>query len=315
MTARAENSTDSRIVEGGLIPEGDGPAFTLQSPRDPPIPIIIAVPHAGRAYPASVLAHMRDPGFASLRLEDRCVDELALEVARQTGAPLLVAHAPRAMIDLNRSPDDVDWEMVSGGRENGARHSQANRRARSGLGIVPRRLPSHGEIWRGEITRTELDARIAGIHIPYHRALAQELEALRDIWGAALLLDLHSMPPLTHGYGRQHAPQFVLGDRFGASCDGSLVSRAMCYLDGRRCASAYNRPYSGGYVLDRQSAPRRGLHAMQIEICRTTYLDDSLEHPSARLPLVADLIAGLVRELADVTARLGVAGNQALAAE
>lgn len=315
MTVNADNSGDSRLLDGGAIPGGEGPAFTLRSPRDPAIPIIIAVPHAGRAYPGSVLAQMRNPDFACLRLEDRYVDEVAQEVAEQTGAVLLVAQAPRAMIDLNRAPDDVDWDMISGVQGKYVRHSQANRRARSGLGIIPRRLPVDGEIWRGPTSDRELGARIAGIHRPYHLALAQEMEALRDIWGAALLLDFHSMPPLKRRFGQDHAPQFVLGDRFGTSCDDMIASRALNYLDSQRCHSAHNRPYSGGYVLDRHSAPRRGLHAMQVEICRATYLDSFLVQPGPGLKAVANLMAGLVRELADVTIRLGQGGSYSLAAE
>ena len=57
------------------------------------------------------------------------------------GAGLLVAHAPRAMLDLNRATDDVDWDMIANSKPDGVRHSLANRRARSGLGLVPRRLP------------------------------------------------------------------------------------------------------------------------------------------------------------------------------
>jgi len=315
MAVNADDSDDSRIVEGGVIPGGAGAAFTLQSPLAFAIPVLIAVPHAGRAYPGSVLAHMRDPEFAWRRLEDRYADELARQVAEQSGAGLLVAHAPRAMIDLNRAPDDVDWDMIGGALNHASRHSHANRRARSGLGIIPRRLPSYGEIWRGPISQGELDARIEEIHSPYHRTLAQEVEAIRDIWGTALLLDLHSMPPLKRRFGCEQSPQVVLGDRFGASCDGSLASRALIYLDRHGCTVAHNRPYSGGYVLERHAAPRRGLHALQLEICRTAYLDDSLDQPSAGLPIIANMIAGLVRELADTTTRLGQGINYPQAAE
>lgn len=315
MTVNSATKGESRRIDGGFITSGGEPAFTLEFPADHPIPVIIAVPHAGRRYPGSVLAQMRDPDLASLRLEDRYVDELAREVAAQTGAVILVAHAPRAMLDLNRAPDDVDWDMIDGTPDKTVRHSQANRRARSGLGIIPRRLPAHGEIWRGLTLQSELEHRIEGIHRPYHVALAQQMEAIRDIWGAALLLDFHSMPPLKRRFGCEHAPQFVLGDRFGTSCDGALISQAFCYLDQRQCHSAHNRPYSGGYVLERHAAPKRGLHAMQLEICRSIYLDSLLDRPSAGLPVIAQLMAGLVRQLAEVTAQLGQGDRYPLAAE
>ncbi|MEO7551058.1 MAG: N-formylglutamate amidohydrolase, partial [Croceibacterium sp.] len=187
--------TDSAPQGGGSIPGGNGaPAFSLT--RRSGAPVVLAVPHAGRAYPTDLLAQMRHAPEASLRLEDRFADLIAEAVARETGAALIVAHAPRAMIDLNRAPDDIDWDMIAGGA--GGRHTRlaAGRRARSGLGLIPRRLPGLGELWRRRLTPDELDARLEGVHRPYHAALGHVLEHLRDQWGSALLIDLHSMPPL-----------------------------------------------------------------------------------------------------------------------
>lgn len=291
---------ESRKARGGIVPGTVGqPAFTLALREPAPVPILIAVPHAGRAYPAALVALMRNQAAASLRLEDRFADLVAEAVARETGAGLLVAHAPRAMIDLNRGPDDVDWEMVAGGAPEPRVRLAAGRRARSGLGLVPRRLPGLGELWRRPMTRDELSARIERVHKPYHAALAGGLEALRDRWGAALLIDLHSMPPLGPKRGADAAPDFVVGDRFGASCDGSLSAAACDHFSqaGRRVA--HNRPYAGGYVLDRHAAPARGLHALQVEICRSAYLDAHLHEPGPGLAAVARLLAGLVRRMAE----------------
>lgn len=296
-------------------------AFIHVAPRSMPLPVLIAVPHAGRAYPGEVLAAMRDAGMAQLRLEDRHVDAVGVEVARATGTGLLVSHAPRAMLDLNRDQEDVDWEMIVGGEGiplRGRGHAATvgtNARARSGLGLVPRRLPGFGEIWRERLAREELDRRIDRIHSPYHSFLSRELERIRESWGAALLIDLHSMPPLRRPSGQERAPRVVLGDRFGASCDASLVGRALTYLDREGCAAAHNRPYAGGYVLDRHAAPRRGIHAIQVELCRSTYLDDALAEPTKGVQKVAKLLAGLVRELGAHTAGLGAGGQFAQAAE
>lgn len=305
--------------DGAVMGDVHGPAFSHVSPRSMPMPVLIAVPHAGRVYPADILAQMRDADMSQLRLEDRYVDKLGLAIARATGTGLLVAHAPRAMLDLNRADDDVDWEMVEGSSRHFGKQQQSvtgtNHRARSGLGLVPRRLPGFGEIWRGKLRREELDRRIERIHRPYHMFLANELERIRDEWGAALLLDLHSMPPLRKQHGQDHAPTIVVGDRFGASCHGRLVARTFTHLDGRGCIAAHNRPYSGGYVLDRHASPQRGIFAMQLEVCRSAYLDKQLLEPSNGLDPLADMLAGLVRELGAETARLGTGGQVAQAAE
>ncbi len=302
---------------GGLIGEGlDLPAFHYCTPTSMPLPVLIAVPHAGRAYPQSVFDQMRDKELCQLRLEDRYVDRLGVGIARETGTGLLVANAPRALLDLNRSHTDVDWGMVKGGvRHRVSQRINPSRRARSGLGLVPRRLPGFGEIWREPLPVETLNSRIETIHRPYHQFLTRELEAIRDSWGAALLIDLHSMPPLRNAGEGKRAPQIVLGDRFGASCASSLVARAFRILDEQPFASAHNRPYAGGYVLDRHAAPSRGIHAIQIEVCRSLYLDEQLSQPTERLGPVAKMLAGLVRELGAETARFGSASDIAQAAE
>ena len=315
-------------VSGGQVPgdkptEAHGPAFTHVAPHSMPLPVLIAVPHAGRAYPDHILTNFRDEELCQLRLEDRHVDEVGVAVAKATGTGLLVAHAPRAMLDLNRAHDDVDWDMIAGARK-GARPLQsvisrraggANRRARSGLGLVPRRLPGFGEIWRRPLTRDQLDARIDYIHRPYHDFLRRELERIRDAWGTALLIDLHSMPPLRQQPGQTRAPHIVLGDRFGASCAGSVLARAFRYLEASGFEAAHNRPYSGGYVLDRHAAPSRGIHALQVEVCRSVYLDERMSETTGGLGPLSEMLAGLVRELGAEVARLSGSGRLDEAAE
>lgn len=304
MTSGPLNLTDSPARHGGEIPGTDGmPAFSLTAAEPSSTPILIAVPHAGRAYPHSLLERMRHPGYAALRLEDRYVDRLADSVAAATGAALLVAQAPRAMIDLNRAPDDVDWEMFARGADSVGSYTPGSR-ARSGLGLIPRRLPGLGELWKRRHDETDLAERIGQIHEPYHTCLAESLRQVRRRWGAALLLDLHSMPPL--GFrGGLAPPEFVVGDRFGASCHGTLVASLFGYFAEQRRNAAHNRPYAGGYVLERHAAPDEGLHAVQLEIDRSSYLDLRLAEPGSGFAKMVELLSGLVRRLGEDVAALG----------
>ena len=297
---------DSQMLCDGHIPGTNmRPAFELSRCEPAPIPVLIAVPHAGRCYPEDLLRRMRRPAEAALRLEDRFVDRVAAALARATGAALIIARAPRAIIDLNRAPEDMDWGMIAD-PENAAGEGAGRsitgamgRRARGGLGLVPRRLPGLGELWRTRIGAAELEARMAGIHRPYHRALGETLERLRDRWGGALLVDLHSMPPLGPKTGAEPAPDFVLGDRFGAACGAALSAAAIDHLAAAGRLATHNRPYAGGYVLDRHASPARGVHALQVELCRAAYLDDQLREAGPGLADMVDVLAGLVRRLAD----------------
>lgn len=302
MELPAEKHPDSPLRRGGTIPGSGGlPAFEISGPRPSAIPVLIAVPHAGRSYPEGLLARLRDPAAAALRLEDRHVDLLGRAVARKTGAMLAVAHAPRAMIDLNRAPDDVDWDMFG---LRAPRPQDPGGRARSGLGLVPRRIAGLGELWKHRHDPAELDQRLAAIHQPYHTALSDGLEDLRARWGAALLIDLHSMPPLPPR-GNGPAARFVIGDRFGATCHGALVAAAFSSLGEDRQPAAHNRPYAGGYVLERHAAPRGGIHALQIEVDRSCYLDSRLDGPGGGLDATVSVLARLVARLASEVAALG----------
>lgn len=300
---------DSTSIAGGMVPGCSGiPAFTLTRCEPSPIPVMIAVPHAGRAYGSALIERMRHAAFAAPRLEDRLVDLVAAEAARRTGAALLVAHAPRAMIDLNRASDDVDWEMVGGGAPAdpaGFSSGGTMRRARSGLGLVPRRLPGLGELWKRRMERHELEERIALVHEPYHETLSQTLAALQARWGAVLLIDLHSMPPLAARSNGEPAPQYVVGDRFGAACDGALVSSVFSLFAQGGQRAAHNRPYAGGYVLERHARRRDGIHCLQLEIDRTCYLDSRLTEPGPGFGDVTDLVTELVRRVADEVAAMG----------
>lgn len=307
MTEPSNQTGDSAPIQGGSVPGSPGvPAYTLQLCEPSPIPVVIAVPHAGRAYSKSLLDRMRHPDFAAPRLEDRYADLLGEAVARETGAALLLACAPRAMIDLNRSSDDVDWEMLGGAPTNAsASPGTFSRRARSGLGLIPRRLPGLGELWKRRLDHAELQDRICAIHQPYHTALASTLERIRDRWGAVLLIDLHSMPPLSARSAGEPAPEFVVGDRFGASCDGGIIGSVFAVLAqfGRR--SSHNQPYAGGYVLERHAKRHEGIHCLQFEIDRTCYLDQRQVDLGTGFDATVELLTRLVRRLAVDVAEYG----------
>ncbi len=297
MTRHAHESDSFRKL-GGIIPGTPGThAWSLTGTMPSAIPIVIAVPHAGRAYPGPLLRALRNPEAAALRLEDRLADSLGRAVARDTGATLLVANAPRAMIDLNRAPEDIDWEMFGQDDRPIVAKDEPSRRARSGLGLIPRRVPGTGELWNRHQKSDELAARIAGIHLPYHQALSGVLSGLRARWGVAVLLDLHSMPPIP-SRGTGATAQYVTGDCFGASCHPDLPSAMTAYLEENGFVTAYNRPYAGGYALERHGDPARGIHAVQLEIDRSVYLDAGLLRLGEGYPKQVKLLVGLVRRLA-----------------
>ncbi|MEO5494170.1 MAG: N-formylglutamate amidohydrolase [Sphingomonas sp.] len=271
----------------------------------PPIsPVVVSVPHAGRDYPLQLRAAAAVPIASMLALEDRHVDTLAL--AAHGDEALFIQHRARAWIDLNRAEDERDPLIDDGARPIPA--GAAAVKLRSGLGLIPRRAAPGVTLWRRRLSDDEVRQRIAEDHRPYHAALAEALTAARDRFGAALLIDLHSMPPLPGPL----SAKVVLGDRFGRSAGARLVHRLEGEVATAGLTAALNAPYPGGHILSRHGRPTNGIHAIQVEIDRRLYLDAGLNAPGKALGTTAALLRRMIDAATD---ELLGGGEFALAAE
>ena len=272
--------------------------FRRVGPEKPTSPIVLSVPHAGRAYSPSLLEAARLPRSRLEVLEDRLVDRLVWRAVAD-GAVALIAEAPRAEIDLNRDEREIDpATIIPSPRASTLLQSP---RSRGGLGLIPTRISGAGAIWRQRIEAAELERRIVQIHRPYHQALAAALGWARERFGVAILLDCHSMPPRGDGSGE---PRIVLGDRHGASIASALASAAEEAVLKSGFAVARNAPYAGGHITARHGRPAEGVHALQIEIDRSFYLDESLREPGPDFDRVARLIAAVAKAVASRAERL-----------
>lgn len=266
-------------------------SFVRHGPEEPRSPVILSVPHAGRDYPLPLRAALRVPLAALKGLEDRHADALALGARRDE--TLFVAQRARAWIDLNRAEHERDPRLDDGAWAHGAPLSA---KLRSGLGLVPRRVGNSGDIWQRRLSADEVQTRIHADHRPWHAAIAAALAAARARFGIAVLLDVHSMPPL--GDPRT-APRLVPGDRFGKSAATRFLGRIEGVTRAHGIRIAANAPYSGGHILERHGDPRRGIHAIQLEFDRSLYLDETLDAPGAGLDATIRLLRDIVDALAD----------------
>ena len=258
------------------------------------MPIILAVPHAGRDYPQNILDDIRLSVHDLLRLEDRFVDLLVRKSAAQA-VPTLIAKAPRAIIDLNRAEDEIDADMISGMDWSETAHPSA--KTRGGLGLFPRRLSGVGDIWKAPLDRQVAQQRIHIIHRPYHEYLEAIIARTKAKFGIALLLDIHSMPSLSQAMPNGKTATLVVGDRFSASADNIYSDLIVSHMEQNGFDVALNMPYSGGYILQRHGKTQVKQHAIQIEIDRSLYLCENHREPSAGINLMASYIQELVEHL------------------
>lgn len=211
--------------------------------------------------------------MALRKSEDCFIDELFLSCLDH-GAPLLRTHVPRAYIDLNREPYELDPRMFTGPLP-GYVNSTSTRVA-AGLGTIPKVVAEGEEIYRERLAFAEATRRIEGIYLPYHRALAALLNQVAADGHPVLLLDCHSMPSsalahIPHGA----AVDVVLGDRFGTSCDPGITDLVETELRACGFSVLRNKPYAGGFITQNHGQPAKGRHALQIELNRAIYMQET----------------------------------------
>lgn len=270
-----------------------GPPFTLVRPAVQSVPLVFASPHSGRNYPRRFVASARLDATNLRRSEDSFVDELFAD-APALGAPLLAATFPRAYCDPNREMWELDPAMFADDLPPWV--NTTSPRVGAGLGTLARVVATGEAIYRDKLPFREAEFRIEACWKPYHDALATLIAETRQRFGTCLLIDCHSMP--AHN-GRGTAPDFVLGDAHGTACTPRvtrLVEQALAGLgyDVRR-----NDPYAGGYVTRHYGRPREGVHALQIELARSLYMDEARFLPTPGFSVLRRNLALLTMRLAE----------------
>lgn len=276
------------------------PAFQLLMGGEQRVPFVFNSPHSGRYYPPRFLAMSQLDAATIRRSEDCYVDEL-FAAAPSLGAPLLSANFPRAYLDVNREPWELDPRMFQEPVPPFA--NTRSPRVAGGLGTVPKLVGEGLDIYSDRIPLGEALGRIHHIYRPYHACLANLLKQTRERFGYAVLIDCHSMPANIRVGDGVLKPDFIIGDRFGASAAPELRDRAVSLLAAKGYTVVQNKPYAGGFITEHYGRPGERIHALQIEINRGLYLaETSLERTENMLSLERD-IADFMRELVSLPAQ------------
>lgn len=273
------------------------PPFDLFEPAGFVHPLVLNSPHSGAHYPEGFLAASALDPLTLRRSEDAYVDRLFAPAAAH-GVPLLSARFPRAYLDLNREPYELDPHMFSGRLPDFA--NTRSLRVAAGLGVIPRLVGDAQAIYRSAMPVDVALQRIAALHRPYHQRLGELLDSARRRFGLALLIDCHSMPSSSPDVG---GCDIVLGDRYGSSAARWIVEAVDGALRAAGLTVRRNKPYAGGYITEHYGQPDANRHAVQIEINRTLYMDErTFELTKGAGPLVgalADVVGGLCLRLRD----------------
>lgn len=272
-------------------------AFNLQRPQARTTSVVFASPHSGRDYPLPFLNRAILDQQQIRSSEDAFVDQL-YGVAPNFGAPLISARAPRAFLDLNRAPEELDPALIEG-----VRRISHNPRVASGLGVIPRVVSNGRPIYSGKLSLDEAHRRISMYWRPYHDTLQTLMDESQNAFGEAILIDCHSMPheALENvGPPGSTRPNVVLGDRFGAAAAGSVVEKVEAAFTSAGLRVARNMPFAGAYIAQHYGRPSRQQHAIQVEIDRSLYMDEVTLLPNENYDSFRRLLRGVIAELAAI---------------
>ncbi len=287
------------------------PAFEFFEPEDYRSPFVINSPHSGRIYPSCFVEQSRLSNLAIRKSEDFLVDELVAG-GMLHGIPMLKANFPRAFLDVNREPYELDPRMFQDKLPDYV--NDRSIRVSSGLGTIAKIVAEGEHIYSNKLRVEDGLARIEKLYRPYHGCLRRLLAKTHVKFGYSVLLDCHSMPSNAGQGVYLKKPDFVLGDRFGSSCSANITHTAKNLLQQMGYVVEVNKPYAGGFITEHYGRPLNGLHALQIEINRSLYMDEIRMLPNAGFDEFASDLTVFFKQLTGL--HWGdLQGSQPLAAE
>ncbi len=274
---------------------GGSDPLTLRMPRHAFAPVVFTSSHSGRDYSPAFLAAARLPPLNLRRSEDSFVDEL-FGAAPDHGAPLLAANFPRAFCDANREAWELDPAMFADPLPEWVNTSSP--RVGAGLRTIAPDVASGEPIYSGKLPFAEAERRIQTYWRPFHDALGRLIADVKARFGYCWLIDCHSMPSTGQARRLSGRPvDFVLGDLHGSSC----ALRATRFVENHLVKQGFlvrrNDPYAGGYITAHYGRPADGVHALQVEIARSLYMDEVAIERLPTFPAIQAQITGLIDAL------------------
>lgn len=269
----------------------------VRPPDDLARPVVVSSPHSGQTIPDLLRARYAVSVEDLWRDGDLYVDEL-YEGVEASGATLITTPFSRFVIDLNRLPDDLSPAAVAG-------EVERTEPGYYGVRGLIWAVTTHGvPIYRSPLSVEDKEIRLRDYYRPYHLHLGQELERLRRRFGFVILIDAHSMPSraarLHRDRGAQR-PDVIPGDLRGQSCAAWLTQTTAAFFLGEGHSVVLNDPYAGGAIARSYGAPAAGVHAIQVELNRALYMDESTLERGPRFATTRSLATRFVERVCEMT--------------
>jgi N-formylglutamate deformylase len=255
-------------------------------------PLLVSIPHLGTQIPDALRDRYTDAAL-TVADTDWHLDRLYAFV-REMGATMIGARVSRYVIDLNRPPND---ESLYPGQTT--------------TGLCP------SETFRGEPVykpgcepnAAERAGRVSQYWQPYHDALAAELARLRERHANVLLWEAHSIASVLPRLFDDKLPDLNLGTQDARTCARAVQQAAVDAMQASPFTSVANGRFKGGYITRHFGAPERGIHAVQLEMCQSTYMSEHapFEYLSVRAEAVQPTLQRMVGGALDAVQQLAPA--------
>lgn len=239
--------------------------FKITLPKAEKVPIIISSPHSGIYFPEEVASELKPEHVANPDDTDWFIDQL-YDFAPEMGITMIAANYNRWVIDLNRNPESqplyTDGRVITG--------------------LVPTTNFNGEKLYKLKDPDTsEIQRRLKNYYLPYHAKVGQLLEEAKAQFGSALLFDAHSIRKVVPGIRKEPFPDLILGDNDEKSASKKIISAAFVALGEGNYDLKHNHPFKGGHITRSFGNPKEYIHALQLEMAKTNYMDDSETHYDA----------------------------------
>lgn len=251
--------------------------FRIVSPTSQEVPILLSVPHSGTKFPEEIRSQFKSELAAAPDDTDWFVETL-YDFAPEIGITVIAADYCRWVIDLNRDPQSKP--LYNDGRLITA--------------LCPTTTFTGIPLYRDErkvVDASEVSRRIKEFFDPYHQQINTLLQDLKSRHGRVLLWDCHSIRRHVSTIAPDPFPDLILGDVDGTSASPGLIEAVMTTLDHSTHSIGHNHPFKGGYITRSFGQPGNHQHALQLEMSKVNYMDDSeTRYDGNRASKIRDLL-------------------------
>lgn len=241
-----------------------------------PSPLVISFPHVGTDIPDAIAARMTPD---ALRLDDTDFEQPALyDFAEDLGATTITARWSRLVIDVNRPPDNKP--LYPG---------------QWGAGLVPTETFAGEAVYRdAPPDEAEIEARRSQFWQPYHQALTAAIASAVARHGHALLWDAHSISAIVPRLFEGTLPDMNMGTAAGEACDSAISGAAFAVCEAGPFSAVINGRFKGGYITRAYGDPAGRVHAIQMELAKSTHLGPDNRIDEVRAAVLRPVLKGAI---------------------